>query len=145
MPKLPPTKRLREIADRLWSVAVRSRWMYCCAVCGRQPSEAHHLVPRQHEATRYDVRNGVALCSYHHKFCRDVSPHQNAAGFMKWLRYSYPDTLIWYRDNCRPKFEGVKNTTHYVGQILNLRQHVAEDEFKRIVGVKLAARLEDEL
>jgi hypothetical protein len=69
---VPSKKRMRDIADRLWSRAVRDDWAWRCAVCGNQPCEAHHLVPRQHQGTRYDLTNGVALCAHCHQFSKDL-------------------------------------------------------------------------
>ena len=79
---VPAKGRLKEIAAQLWSLAVRADWANKCAVCGYGKTEAHHLIPRQHEATRYNIRNGIALCASHHQFDKDVSPHQNAAGWL---------------------------------------------------------------
>lgn len=140
---MPAKGRLRDIADALWSLAVRSKWKNRCAVCGKGKVEAHHLVPRQHTATRYDLRNGVALCSHHHQFDPDVSPHQNAAGWLGWLGTHHEELATWYTANPRPRFEGTTNAQWYMDQIRNLRQHVEPDDFSRIVGKRFAAFLEE--
>lgn len=141
---LPAKGRLRDIADRLWSAAVRHDWADKCAICGARKCEAHHLVPRQHQAMRYDLRNGIALCAKCHQFDRDFSPHQNAAGFMEWLDLAWPVRAEWLRENCRPTFNGTTDARHYLAQIRQLRQYVSEEEFERIVGVRLIERLEEE-
>jgi len=140
---VPAKGRLRDMADRLWSLAVRSDWNYRCMVCGSTNVEAHHLVPRQHEATRYDLNNGVALCCRCHKFDKDVSPHLNAAGWMCRLTALHPERMDWYLTNCRPKFTGTKNTEYYCGVIRSLRQYVEPEEFASIVGQRFAAWLEE--
>lgn len=140
---LPAKGRLRDMADALWSLAVRSDWVNRCAVCGASPCEAHHMIPRQHEATRYDLRNGIALCASHHQFDRDLSPHQNAAGWINWLQTHCPDRAEWLFENCQPKFYGTKNAAYYCGVICELRQYVEPDEFERVVGVRFGQYLEE--
>ena len=142
---LPAKGRLRDIADSLWSLAVRADWDDCCAICGAGKCDAHHLVPRQHEATRYDIANGIALCRFCHKFNGNYSPHQNAAGFLHWLGFNYPTCSLWLREHFWPKFDGTKNVAYYLDVLRSLRQYVEPEEFERIVGVKLARQLDSAL
>ncbi len=141
---IPAKGRLRDIADKLWSRAVRDDWDNRCAVCGSGKCEAHHLIPRQHEATRYSLNNGIALCASHHQFDPDISPHQNAAGWMRWLREHYPEVAVWYEANVsvKPQFLGTKNTAYYLAIIRYLRQYVSPDDFERIVGVRFTTWLD---
>lgn len=140
---VPAKGRLRDMADRLWSLAVRSDWGHKCAVCSAKKCEAHHLVPRQFESTRYDLRNGIALCASCHKFNRNISPHQNAAGWMAWLYAHHLERAAWYRVNLQPIFKGTKNADHYCDVIQRLRQYVEPDDFERIVGVNFSRYLLD--
>ena len=141
----PAKGRLRDMADQLWSIAVRSDWLWKCAVCGHGTCEAHHLIPRQHPVTRHDLRNGIALCSSHHQFCPKISPHQNAAGWMQWLQSEYPLRHEWLvamiANGDHLKFTGTTNAVYYSSIILDLRAHVEDDDFRRIVGVKFSERL----
>ena len=139
----PAKGRLRDMSDRLWSLAVRADWAHKCAVCGARDCEAHHLVPRQHEATRYELRNGIALCCHCHQFDADLSPHQNGAGWIKWLEWHHLAVAEWLFDNCRLKFDGTKNAAHYIEVIRSLRQYVEPDDFDRIVGIKFGRHLEE--
>lgn len=142
---LPAKGRLRDIADSLWSLAVKSDWAYKCAVCGKRGNlNSHHLVPRQHEATRYLLRNGICLCVNCHQFDVDLSPHQNAEGWRVWLKTHHRILSEWYAEHYRPpQFAGTKNVEYYLGVIRDLRQYVEADDFERIVGIGLARRLED--
>lgn len=145
---VPAKGRLRDMADQLYSIAVRSDWLNRCAVCGIAKCEAHHLIPRQHEQTRYDLRNGIALCATHHQFDPSISPHQNAAGWLLWLRDNHSSFHTWYlamieSDEYR-RFDGTKNPQHYIDVILRLREHVEGEDFKRIVGVKFSAWLDEQ-
>lgn len=132
------------MADRLWSLAIRKEWQDRCAVCGAGKVEAHHLVPRQHEETRYDRRNGIALCAHCHQFDPNLSPHQNAAGWLGWLQNHHWDMWSWYVLNRHPNFTGVKNAAHYCDHIKRLRPFVTPGTFVKVVGVRFAEHLKNE-
>lgn len=142
--RVPAKGRMRDMADKLWSLAVRADWNNRCAVCGVRKVEAHHLVPRRHEATRYDLANGIALCASHHQFDQDISPHQNAAGWLAWLLDHHPRVHEWYWNNRCPTFSGQKNVAYYCHTIVRLQQYVDASEFDRIVGVKFGSYLHEE-
>ena len=141
---VPAKGRLREMADRLWSLAVRADWSWQCAICGTRKVEAHHLVPRGHEATRYEIRNGIALCANHHKFNKDFSPHMHAAGFIWWLESAHPRLAEWYFDNRQPVFNGTKTAAYYCDHLLTLQQYVEADDFETVCGVRFARYLTEE-
>ena len=140
---VPAKGRLRDMADSLWSLAVRADWANRCVVCGSNKVEAHHLTPRQFEATRYDLSNGVSLCARCHKHDPKVSPHLNAAGWCAWLNHHHPVRMAWYLDNRRPAWNGTKNAAYYIEVIRRLKQYVEPEDFTRIVGVKFEAWLEE--
>ena len=143
--KVPAKGRLRDIADSLWSLAVRIDWAYRCAICDHRGNlNSHHLIPRQHTATRYDLQNGICLCKRCHQFCPKRSPHQHGEGFRQWLEVHHPHVAFWMRDNCHPEFLGTTDVQFYIDQILRLRQYVEPDDFERIVGVRFAAYLDRE-
>jgi len=141
---VPAKGRLRDIADNLWSIAVRDDWANTCAVCGLDECEAHHIIPRHYTATRHDIRNGIALCASHHRFDPKISPHQNAAGWRNWLEDHHPTICRWYHNDPHPAFDGIKNTKHYTDTIMNLREYIEPDTFSRIVGIKFELYLETE-
>jgi hypothetical protein len=141
---VPAKGRLKEFADRLWSLAIRADWANKCAICGSTKVDAHHLVPRQHEGTRYDLQNGIALCSTHHQWDKDLSPHLNGAGFLCWLLDSHNERANWYIENRRPVFTGKKNADYYCSVIRRLQPYVEPEEFVSIVGVRFAAWLEEQ-
>jgi len=146
--KVPAKGRLRDMADQLWSLAVKEDWGYACAVCNhRGDLNSHHLIPRQHELTRYTLRNGCCLCRRCHQFDPDVSPHQNAAGWLLWLHREEPNLAQWYNDTIldggHKRFSGIKNADYYIAHIQRLREYVDEDDFVRIVGKRFAAYLEE--
>ena len=142
--QVPAKGRLRDICDRLWSRAIVTEWNHRCAVCGHQKCEAHHLVPRQNQATRYDLYNGVALCPKCHKFSPDISPHQNAAAWMTWLVRNQPNLHEWYCDNAWKRFDGQTTAAYYCDVIQKLKEYVEDEDFDRIVGIRFSAWLEEQ-
>ena len=145
---VPAKGRLKDMADRLWSLAVREDWNHCCAVCGRGKCESHHLIPRQHQATRYDVSNGITLCAQHHKFDPNVSPHQNAAGWLAWLLEHHQIHYRWYGEaiesGSHKRFEGTTNAAYYCDIIRGLKEYVDESDYTSIVGVRFSQFLEEQ-
>ncbi len=145
---VPAKGVLRDHCDKLWSLAVRGDWAHRCAVCGARKCEAHHLIPRQHQATRYALRNGIALCATHHQFDPDVSPHQTATGWTLWLEEHHHKLATWVRktlENCdHHKFDGITNAWYYMEVIWTLREYVQEEDYVRIIGKKFGAYLENE-
>ena len=143
---VPAKGRLRDMADQLWALAIKDDWDNRCAVCDRSDGlNSHHLIPRQHEQTRYDMRNGICLCCNHHQFCPDVSPHQNAGGFLLWLETNEHERFRWLmhtlESGAHKGFSGTKNAEHYCSKIDSLVEYVSEEDYERILGVRFAAWL----
>lgn len=61
--------------------------------------EAHHFISRSKLSTRHKLLNGVLLCTLHHKFSKELSPHMGPIGFSEYLRINYPDKYQWVLDN----------------------------------------------
>ena len=145
---LPAKGRMKDIADRLWSAAIRDDWGHKCAMCGSTSTlNAHHLIPRQHTTTRYDLRNGICLCSHCHQYDAD-GPHQNAAAWMKWLETHQAGVHGWLtlqiEAGSYKTFNGTKNPAYYCDVIRELKPYVAPDIFVEYVGIKFAAWLEQQ-
>jgi hypothetical protein len=146
---IPAKSKLLKNADTLWSRAVRDDWGNRCAVCGNDSHlHAHHLVPRHHEATRYQLRNGICLCSYCHIRNKHFSPHMCAAGWLDWLSTNWPKLHQWYTGTVERGehrlFDGTKNVAYYCGIIQGLREYVEENDFEQIVGIRFSAWLSSE-
>ena len=143
---VPAKGRLRAIADQLWSIGVRTDWNWQCAVCGSMPVEAHHVIKRQHETHRYNIRNGIALCTTHHKYGRDVCAHGDPAEWMLWLEDNQPELHRWYVETTKngeyKRFDGTTNAIYLCDTIRRLKQYVPDD-YVRIVGVKFSQWLEN--
>ena len=144
---VPAKGRLRDMADQLWSLAVKEDWANQCAMCRRRSGlNAHHLIPRQHPATRYDLANGLCLCKPCHQFDAHRSPHQCAGGFILWLKEEYALTAAWYMEAMESctyrKFNRTTNAQFYIEVIRSLREYVDEDDYTRILGQRFAAYLD---
>ena len=69
--------------DEAWSRAILSKGV--CEVCGEtQFLNPHHIEGRRNLRLRWDLRNGVCLCSGCHIFRKD-SAHQSPEWFHFWL------------------------------------------------------------
>ena len=85
--------------DRAWSVDVKQRERYTCQRCltfypegRRQGIQAHHIFTRSRRSTRWDLVNGVALCTGCHRWA-----HSNPLEFHElarsWLGADVYDAL----------------------------------------------------
>ena len=76
-------QKVRHKLDKLWSQKVRS--IGKCEFCGSKDSlNGHHIYSRTNLATRWDLNNGVCLCSGCHVF-RSLSAHKSPMEFSEWL------------------------------------------------------------
>lgn len=116
-------KRWMEKCDLLWGEIIHRRGK--CEVenwnqtkcMGRL--EAHHLIGRGNKFTRCDIKNGMLLCSLHHKNSKILSAHGSPKAFMDFLEWKYPARAKYIRDNkhkiCKaPDFKEQYNVlSHY--------------------------------
>ena len=71
-------QRLRDQADGLWKIAVIDRWGNICESCGKESLTPHHFFAKGlYPELRYEVNNGVPLCSkchffHHHKVSPEI-------------------------------------------------------------------------
>lgn len=81
---------LKKKCDTLWSEIIRSKGY--CEMCGRGNMQlnAHHIVGRVNKALRWDLRNGICLCVWCHKFS-PTSAHSDPIGFIEFLKKVRPD------------------------------------------------------
>lgn len=84
-------KRENNKKDKEWAIAVKSRFNNGCAICNRKDYlNAHHIIPREFKDTKWDVKNGIALCPLHHKLGR-YSFHKNGLWAMNFLKTNFPE------------------------------------------------------
>ena len=59
-----PLKKLAQLADALWSQAVKLRDNGRCRKCGGDHNvQSHHVFKRRHTGTAFDVDAGLTLCT----------------------------------------------------------------------------------
>lgn len=63
-PKAPSKKKLRSIADKLFTEVVILSMGKLCEVCGyRNANTAHHFIPKSESGwLRYNLENGIPIC-----------------------------------------------------------------------------------
>ncbi len=85
-------------ADKAWGEVIHKIYTEC-AVCGKSPIEAHHLIGRANTATRHSVENGIGLCSLHHKWSNTLSAHGSPLAFSEWLQEHKSSVWEWCSEN----------------------------------------------
>ena len=86
-------KRVKRELDQLWRDVVILKAGGQCEVCGTEKNvQAHHMYSRTFITTRFDHKNGVALCPLHHTLGR-FSAHKNGIWFTKWLKENRKEDL----------------------------------------------------
>ena len=80
--------------DRLFGKIFHSQRQVDCVIgigCGGK-SEMSHLIGRYNYLYRWDLENVIPLCSYHHRYSREMSAHFQPAKFYLWLQENMPKT-----------------------------------------------------
>ena len=77
-------KSIDKILLDLWAEAVKIRAGHKCEYCGIMKTlNSHHIFSKRHRATRWDIDNGICLCSGCHTL-RTFSAHQSP-DFVLWI------------------------------------------------------------
>ena len=110
--KIEPVPKINRRLFKLWSEAVRSRSGFKCEYCGVERGalsangkpvkiDAHHLMNRDiHDCPlKFDIRNGIAVCSSCHKFRPDDSFHLNPVVTIRWMTINHPDRVDFVATN----------------------------------------------
>lgn len=87
MDKVKEARKQRNKKLKEWSLAVRTRAGLKCEWCGRSDVRlnAHHIIGKRHEPTRYLLANGICLCPRCHKFMIGGAAHENPLRVFLWL------------------------------------------------------------
>lgn len=72
--------------DDAWSKLVKLRAAMKCEYCGTKVRQlhSHHIYTRSRKSTRWDIKNGICLCAYHHTL-GNFSAHKSPMEFTEWL------------------------------------------------------------
>lgn len=75
-----------KICDELWSKLVKARAWFRCEYCGKTNYlNSHHIFTRNNYSTRFDLDNGICLCSWHHTMSKSFSAHRTPLEFAEWI------------------------------------------------------------
>lgn len=78
--------KLREIKDKQWSLEVKQRDDFKCVHCGKEEYlNSHHIFTRNNYAVRWDLDNGITLCSGCHTMSSKFSAHKTPLEFYDFL------------------------------------------------------------
>jgi hypothetical protein len=95
--------------DKLWATTIKAQWNNKCLKCGAIKGdtyldkkglkkviriEAAHIIPREIRAFRWDLDNGIPLCSKHHKWSFKWSAHLNPFAFFNWFIDTHFDQYL---------------------------------------------------
>ena len=72
--------------DTAWSKLVKKKAGNMCEYCYKTTGlNSHHIYSRSNRSVRWDVKNGVCLCAYHHALSSKFSAHKTPIEFILWL------------------------------------------------------------
>jgi len=84
--KKPKISTYSNKAKKLWSKLIKQRAGYVCEYCGSTAYlNSHHHYSVRCAPLKYDVDNGVCLCSSHHIWDTKFSAHRTPGAFVKWI------------------------------------------------------------
>lgn len=88
---------LNKLLDTLWSKAVKLLAKERCEYCGStRRLNSHHIFGRRKYSVRWEVTNGICLCSGHHQFDNRFSAHQTPTLFTDWIKEKRGEQ--WYEE-----------------------------------------------
>ena len=97
--------------DKLWSEKIKIIWGYKCARCGRtEYLNSHHIIGKSNFNTRWDLNNGICLCSGCHMWVhyQGLLGTRFIEGVIKAETLSYLENLSG-QDLGKRSFEDVLN------------------------------------
>lgn len=93
--------------DKKWSYLVKLARGNKCAYCGKKTYlNSHHLFTRTNYATRFDLDNGICLCSWHHTLNSNFSAHKTPLEFAEWIKELKGEERY---DNLKRKSKGLRD------------------------------------
>ena len=98
--------KLREIKDKQWALDIKERDGFKCLHCGKDKYlNSHHIFTRNNYAVRWDMDNGITLCSGCHTMSSIFSAHKTPLEFIEWIREFWGEE--WY-ERLRAKARVIK-------------------------------------
>jgi len=92
-------KSLIAQGDALFAAYFHDLYNQCAVEGCNNPCELAHLIPRGHHLFRWDRRNVLPLCGWHHKYSLILSCHGSPEAFQEWLKQNHPAKYIFWADH----------------------------------------------
>jgi len=108
--------------DKLWGIAIHLLDQEC-QYCGKWPINAHHIFTRDRKSTRFDIENGIGLCSYHHNWDKLISAHKAPKEFLEWLEEARGKEWL----------KGLQDRSHEIKQWTAVELYTLELHFKEYI------------
>lgn len=100
-------RHLINLADELWSTAVKVKFGWKCAISNKTENlESHHLIRRGNWAFRWTVMNGVCLNSHYHTLGGEIAAHgatDVTEAFREWMQKYHKEQWAWFQDHRNEK------------------------------------------
>jgi len=118
--------------DKLWREADGPRY---CEICNTLPLakrvrytklDNHHIIGRKNKLLRWDLRNRLKVCSYHHTFggAQEIVQDNSGGWFLNWE--SDNDWMGRYRKEDKEYLREMKKVTSKHWTIQELEEKVEE-------------------
>lgn len=86
MAKTKKRKSTLKTCDDKWSFLVKLRAWFKCEHCWKRSFlNSHHIFTRNNYTTRFDLDNGICLCSWCHTMSSIFSAHKTPLEFAEWI------------------------------------------------------------
>ena len=80
-------KTINRLLNKEWAQLIKLIAKYKCEYCNKTTTlNSHHIYGRSKLSTRWDVDNGMCLCSGCHILSSSFSAHQTPLDFTYWIR-----------------------------------------------------------
>lgn len=85
----------RQIKDKKWALDIKERDGFKCLHCGKEEYlNSHHIYSRSNYAVRWDMDNGITLCSGCHTMSSKFSAHKTPLEFIEFVKELWGEE--WY-------------------------------------------------
>jgi len=84
----------------LWQEAQAVLWMGRCGLCKNEGHAGHHIIPRGYFLTKFELLNGIYLCTPCHNLIEDNPAERERMN--AHIRQVYPALWEWHEE-MRPK------------------------------------------
>lgn len=103
-------RKLEKRLDELWGQIIRS--VGKCEHCGSNKNlQAAHIASRKYKSMRWELKNGICMCSRCHLFWA----HKEPIDFANWLKENYPE-----------KYQFVLEKDKQIGKKVDLEEKLKE-------------------